>query len=64
MALFIRVSEGVTADVADDLYLIDDPQVAEALGRLLARRMSGRPLAAPTLQPLRPAPEKPGGGER
>jgi hypothetical protein len=62
MALFIRVSEGETADAADDLYLIDDPEVVQALGTLIAKRLGGRPLTAPAPQPLRPV-RPPGGPE-
>jgi len=66
MALFIRVSEGETADAADDLYLIDDPEVVQALGTLIARRFSARFLGTSAPRPLRPVAPKsePEGGER
>ena len=65
MALFIRVSEGETADAADDLYLIDDPKVVQALGTLIARRFGACPLGGPAPQPLRPvraSPQREDGG--
>jgi hypothetical protein len=56
MPRYVHISEGPSADEADDLVVVSDPQVVRAVFEALGRRLG---LAHVQVRPLRPLPAKP-----